>query len=68
MDIDEPSVTIRWSVVACGDDFMLPGSAGVHGTQSCGLPDTAMYFFVDRYVNSFAHFSDLIKRSNRSTQ
>ncbi|KAF8195564.1 hypothetical protein BJ912DRAFT_1021254 [Pholiota molesta] len=56
VDIDEPSVTIRWSIVACGDNFMLPGSAGVHGTQSCGLPDSAMYFFVDSDVNPTATY------------
>ncbi|KDR82822.1 hypothetical protein GALMADRAFT_238418 [Galerina marginata CBS 339.88] len=47
VDIDEPSITIRWSIVACGEDFMLPGSAGAHGSNVCGLPASAMYFYVD---------------------
>lgn len=49
VDVDEPSVTIRWAVLACGNDFMLSGSAGVHGTNACGLPSTAMHIYVDRY-------------------
>ncbi|KAF9475653.1 hypothetical protein BDN70DRAFT_813717 [Pholiota conissans] len=56
VDIDEPSVTIRWSIVACGEDFMLPGSAGVHGTQLCGLPDSAMYLYVDSDVTPSATY------------
>ncbi|KAF8967150.1 hypothetical protein BDZ97DRAFT_1656756 [Flammula alnicola] len=46
VDVDEPSVTIRWSIVACGEDYMLPGSAGAHGSSACGLPASPMYFYV----------------------
>ncbi|CAA7261582.1 unnamed protein product [Cyclocybe aegerita] len=47
VDVDEPSITIRWSIGACGEDFMLPGSAGVHGSDACGLPAIPLRFYVD---------------------
>ncbi|PPQ69608.1 hypothetical protein CVT24_001364 [Panaeolus cyanescens] len=47
VDVDEPSVTIRWSILACGEEFLLPGSAGVHGVSACGLPRTSMHIYVD---------------------
>lgn len=42
-------MTVRWAILACGTDFMLSGSAGVHGTDACGLPSTPMHIYVDRY-------------------
>lgn len=50
MDVDEPSVTIRWSVLGCGTDFMLPNSPALHGSRSCGLPAVPLSFYVDRSV------------------
>ncbi|GLB38323.1 hypothetical protein LshimejAT787_0501880 [Lyophyllum shimeji] len=50
VDVDEPSITIRWSIIACGKDFILPGSAGIHRTTSCGLPSQPLYIFVDNDV------------------
>ncbi|KAF8073698.1 hypothetical protein FPV67DRAFT_1365773, partial [Lyophyllum atratum] len=47
VDVDEPSITIRWSIMACGDAFMLPGSAGIHRSTACGLPSQPLYIFVD---------------------
>ncbi|KAL0961155.1 hypothetical protein HGRIS_006127 [Hohenbuehelia grisea] len=47
VDVDEPSVTIRWSILACGDNFTLPGSVGSHGSQACGLPAVPLHIFVD---------------------
>ena len=47
VDVDEPSITIRWSILACGDDFILPGSGGAHNVKACGLPDTPLNIFVD---------------------
>ncbi|KAF9463042.1 hypothetical protein BDZ94DRAFT_1259943 [Collybia nuda] len=47
VDVDEPSVTVRWSILACGEQFVLPGSIGVHGSPLCGLPSQPLYFFVD---------------------
>lgn len=48
VDVDEPSLTIRWSILACGDDVILPGSAGSHGSALCGLPAKALYIYVDK--------------------
>jgi hypothetical protein len=50
VDIDEPALTVRWALYACGQDWMLPGSSGVHGSQYCGLPNQALYIFVDNVV------------------
>ncbi|KAF5385699.1 hypothetical protein D9757_005524 [Collybiopsis confluens] len=47
IDVDEPAVTIRWSIVACGEEFILPGSRGIHGSTLCGLPNFALQIFVD---------------------
>lgn len=47
VDVDEPSITIRWSILACGSDYVLPESTGVHGSIVCGLPSKALYIFVD---------------------
>lgn len=46
IDVDEPSVTISWSLVACGDGFELDGSSGIHGSQ-CGLPSMALWIYAD---------------------
>uniref|UniRef100_A0A0W0G0Z7 SET domain-containing protein n=1 Tax=Moniliophthora roreri TaxID=221103 RepID=A0A0W0G0Z7_MONRR len=47
IDVDEPSITIRWSILACGEDYLLPGSAGVHGNAQCGLPIQPLNIYVD---------------------
>ena len=47
VDIDEPAVTIRWSILACGANFTLSGSEGTHGSTSCGVPEMALQIFVD---------------------
>ncbi|KAH9850124.1 hypothetical protein C2E23DRAFT_735631 [Lenzites betulinus] len=47
VDIDEPALTIRWSIVGCGPDFVLPGSEGAHGSAGCGLPAMPLSIFVD---------------------
>ncbi|KAJ3995723.1 hypothetical protein F5050DRAFT_1573035 [Lentinula boryana] len=47
IDVDEPSVTIRWSIVACGQEYMLPDSSGVHGSSMCGLPNFPLQVYVD---------------------
>ncbi|KAF9556752.1 hypothetical protein CPC08DRAFT_710984 [Agrocybe pediades] len=67
VDIDEPSITIRWSIAACGEDFMLPGSAGLHGSSLCGLPSMAMYFFVDNDETPAATYDPLQIPFNRDT-
>ncbi|KAF8903150.1 hypothetical protein CPB84DRAFT_1678332 [Gymnopilus junonius] len=56
VDVDEPSITIRWSIAACGNEFMLPGSADLHGSSLCGLPSTAMFFYVDSDTNPTATY------------
>lgn len=50
VDVDEPSIGIRWSVLGCGDGYVLNGSAGVHESDSCGLPAMYLQIYVDNYV------------------
>ncbi|KAI0823933.1 hypothetical protein BC628DRAFT_1420370 [Trametes gibbosa] len=47
VDIDEPALSIRWSIVGCGPAFVLPGSEGSHGSEGCGLPAMPLSIFVD---------------------
>jgi hypothetical protein len=48
VDVDEPSITIRWSILACGQGFVLPESTGTHGSNVCGLPSSSLKIFVDK--------------------
>jgi hypothetical protein len=49
VDVDEPSTTVRWSVMMCGDNgLVLEGTSGIHGSSHCGLPKDALRIFVDR--------------------
>lgn len=50
VDVDEPAVTVRWSLVACGETYVLPGSEGTHGSSSCGIPNVPLNIYVDGYV------------------
>ena len=52
VDVDEPALTIRWSIIACGQAFILPGSGGAHGSADCGLPAMSLSLFVDGSVHS----------------
>lgn len=54
IDVDEPSVTIRWSVLGCGTGFVLPNSPMLHGSRACGLPAMLLNFYVDRSVTAGA--------------
>ncbi|KAI0315808.1 hypothetical protein OF83DRAFT_1061455 [Amylostereum chailletii] len=47
VDVDEPSITVRWSLVACGRGVFLEGSGGVHGSADCGLPKATIDVYVD---------------------
>jgi len=47
IDIDEPAVTIRWSIVACGE-LALPQSKGIHGNAACGIPNIPVAIYVDK--------------------
>ncbi|CCL99705.1 uncharacterized protein FIBRA_01727 [Fibroporia radiculosa] len=47
VDVDEPSVTIRWTVIGCGSAFVLAGSEGTHGSTACGLPSIPLNVYVD---------------------
>ncbi|KAI0333652.1 hypothetical protein GY45DRAFT_1271339 [Cubamyces sp. BRFM 1775] len=47
VDVDEPALTIRWSIIACGQAYVLPGSEGAHGSAGCGLPVMPLSIFVD---------------------
>ncbi|OCH91203.1 hypothetical protein OBBRIDRAFT_753513 [Obba rivulosa] len=50
VDVDEPSVGFRWSILGCGDDFVLPGSEGIHDSSLCGLPAMPLSIYVDSQV------------------
>ena len=47
VDVDEPALTIRWSIIGCGNGFILEGSEGAYGSKNCGLPSMALEFYVD---------------------
>ncbi|CAL1713170.1 unnamed protein product [Somion occarium] len=47
VDVDEPSITVRWSILGCGSAFVLKGSEGAHGSSSCGIPSMPLSIFVD---------------------
>ncbi|KAH8825396.1 hypothetical protein DL96DRAFT_1448692, partial [Flagelloscypha sp. PMI_526] len=47
VDIDEPSISIRWSILACGKTNYLEGSGGIHGVEDCGLPKQQLSVFLD---------------------
>lgn len=53
IDVDEPSVTVSWSLVACGDINELSGSSGVHESQ-CGLPSMALWVYADNSPEAIA--------------
>lgn len=56
VDVDEPQISIRWSILGCGTSFVLTGSEGAHGSSACGIPSMALNIFVDMYVPlSVAH-------------
>ncbi|KAI0076698.1 hypothetical protein K474DRAFT_1662571 [Panus rudis PR-1116 ss-1] len=59
IDVDEPSVTIRWSIVGCGSAFMLSGSEGLHGSSSCGIPSIPLSIFVDGDQNPAATYDPM---------
>ncbi|KAI0050374.1 hypothetical protein FA95DRAFT_1603564 [Auriscalpium vulgare] len=47
IDIDEPSIGIRWSLLACGEAYVLAGSEGSHGSAKCGVPNMPLNVFVE---------------------
>ncbi|KIP08115.1 hypothetical protein PHLGIDRAFT_56755, partial [Phlebiopsis gigantea 11061_1 CR5-6] len=57
VDIDEPSVGLRWSLVGCGANFTLPGSEGTHGSSSCGIPNVPLNIYIDGEETPTAIFS-----------
>lgn len=48
VDVDEPSITIRWTILGCGQEYMLSGAEGSHGSDLCGVPSMPLNIFVDR--------------------
>lgn len=48
VDVDEPSVTIRWSILGCGQGFMLSNSPPLYSTQSCGPPSIQLSIYGER--------------------
>ncbi|KAG6909152.1 hypothetical protein DXG01_001904 [Tephrocybe rancida] len=56
VDVDEPSITIRWSIIACGEGFFLPGSTGVHKSTVCGMPSQPLRIFVDNNLQPAATY------------
>ncbi|TFK40790.1 hypothetical protein BDQ12DRAFT_467407 [Crucibulum laeve] len=67
VDVDEPSITIRWSILGCGDGFVLAGSEGVHGSNTCGLPSSPLYIFVDNADEPAATYDPSQIPFNRDT-
>jgi hypothetical protein len=49
IDIEERTVTIRWSLLGCGSSFILLGSKGLLGATTCGLPASPLDIFTDKY-------------------
>lgn len=54
VDVDEPSIGIRWSILGCGDGYVLDGSAGAHGSDLCGLPSSYLEIYVDSSIEPTA--------------
>ncbi|TCD70138.1 hypothetical protein EIP91_004608 [Steccherinum ochraceum] len=52
VDIDEPSITVRWTIVGCGVDYVLPGSEGSHGSDGCGLPPMPLDIYADSELSA----------------
>jgi len=48
IDVDEPAVTVRWSILACGDEFTLSGTHGIHGSDLCGVPSIALHVYLNQ--------------------
>ncbi|KAG1719243.1 uncharacterized protein EDB91DRAFT_1181790 [Suillus paluster] len=46
IDIDEPAITVTWSIIACGDNIELNESSGIHESK-CGLPSMYLQIYVD---------------------
>lgn len=55
VDIDEPSITLSWSLVACGDNLELNGSSGIHESK-CGLPSMALWIYADNAPEAIATY------------
>ncbi|KIY48632.1 hypothetical protein FISHEDRAFT_73453 [Fistulina hepatica ATCC 64428] len=55
IDIDEPSIGFRWSILACGEGAVLAGSAGLHDSE-CGLPAMPLYIYVDEDLEPSATY------------
>ncbi|TFY65664.1 hypothetical protein EVG20_g5425 [Dentipellis fragilis] len=55
VDIDEPSLTVTWSLVNCGEGY-LGGSQGIHRSNACGIPDTPLRIYVDNNPVPVASF------------
>jgi len=56
VDVDEPSVTVRWSIIGCGDAYTLANSTGIHGS-SCGLPVVPLRIYVDSNADAKADYN-----------
>ncbi|KAI8994141.1 hypothetical protein BD414DRAFT_436735 [Trametes punicea] len=60
VDIDEPALTIRWSIIACGQALVLPGSEGTHGSANCGLPAMSVAVHVDGGIEPAATYNPML--------
>ncbi|KAI0345843.1 hypothetical protein BDW22DRAFT_1324837 [Trametopsis cervina] len=68
VDVDEPAVTIRWSILACGQAYVLPKSEGTHDSSECGIPNVPLNIYVDGYVTATATYDpDKIPTSSANT-
>ncbi|OSD07271.1 hypothetical protein PYCCODRAFT_1430513 [Trametes coccinea BRFM310] len=60
VDVDEPALTIRWSILGCGQEFVLSGSPGSHGSASCGLPAMPLTIYVDGGTEPAATYDPML--------
>ncbi|KAH7924952.1 hypothetical protein BV22DRAFT_1195521 [Leucogyrophana mollusca] len=59
VDVDEPAITIRWSIIGCGEGYVLDNSYGIHESSSCGLPSMYLQIFVDSSAEPTAVYDPL---------
>ncbi|KAF5340642.1 hypothetical protein D9611_007486 [Ephemerocybe angulata] len=67
VDIDEPSVDIRWSILACGEGLVLPQSGGALGSVACGLPVEGLDIYIDSQDTPVATYDPSLIPYHRTT-
>jgi len=67
IDIEESTFTVQWSIVGCGDVYVLANSSGVHGSILCGLPSMPLRIFVDGDINAKADYDPALLPTVKNT-